>query len=165
MTLYIAPFRVPTLRWASVNLPLLSIVPLGLALLSASAIAQYYDTPEAALAEFIAAYKARDVSRYLAALDFKQEAKEFLTRSGGSAAASDAQVQEKANALRSELDDHFAKFGFKAATFDDCKAITKFEDNPTQVRIVLSCRDTRGSSTFPMRVHRSAEGWRVVRGA
>lgn len=127
-------------------------------------MAQCYETPEAALAECIAAYKARDVSRYLAALDFEQEARESLTRSSGGAELSDAQVQEKANALRSELNDHFAKFGFKAATFDDCEMITRFDDGPSQVRIVLSCRDGRGSATFPMRIRRSAEGWRVVRG-
>ena len=138
---------------------------LGCTLLAASAMANYYDTPEAAVAECIAAYQARDVVRYLGALDFEQEAKEVLTRASGGTEPSHTQVKEKASALQSELSDHLAKFGFKAATFDDCQMVTKLEDTPFQVRIILSCRDARGSATFPLRVRRSVEGWRVVRGA
>ena len=132
--------------------------------LTTSAMAQHYETPEDALAEYVAAYKARDVDRYLAAIDFNREAIEQLSR-GKTEQPSEAQVQEKSSALASELRAHFAKFGFKAATLDNCQTVTKFKDTETQVRIVLSCSDSRGSTTFPVRLLRLAQGWRVVRGA
>jgi hypothetical protein len=132
--------------------------------LSPSAMAQQYETPEDALAEYVAAYKARDVDRYLAAIDFNREAIEQLSR-GKTERPSEAQVQEKSSALAGELRAHFAKFGFKAATLDNCQTVTKFKDTETQVRIVLSCSDPRGSTTFPVRLLRLAQGWRVVRGA
>lgn len=132
---------------------------------SFSTMAQYYKTPEAALHEYVEAYKARDVNRFLAAIDFDQEAIEHLTKGAGKTSEpSGTQVQEKATALASELRAHFAKFGFKAATLDNCKTITKFQDTETQVRIVLSCSDSRGSTTFPVRVLHFPQGWRVVRG-
>lgn len=132
--------------------------------LSPSAMATQYETPEDALAEYVAAYRARDVDRYLAAIDFNREAVEQLSR-GKTEQPSEAQVQEKSSALASELRAHFAKFGFKAATLDNCQTVTKFKDTETQVRIVLSCSDSRGSTTFPVRLLRLAQGWRVVRGA
>ena len=136
------------------------------AALSSSAMAQQYETPEDALAEYVAAYKARDVERYLAAIDFNREAMEQLSRGTSKAEQpSEAQVQDKASALAGELRAHFAKFGFRAATLDNCQTVTKFKDTETQVRIVLSCSDSRRSTTFPVRLLRLAQGWRVVRGA
>jgi hypothetical protein len=134
-------------------------------LFSATAMAQYYQDPEAALTEYIAAYKSRDVPRFLAAIDFEFEAKETLSkRPGTSQEPSDAEVLASAGKLQSELRAHFDKFGFKAATLDNCKRVTKFEDTETLVRIVLSCSDARGSSVFPVRIVKFPEGWRAVRG-
>ena len=135
-------------------------------ILSFSAMAQHYQTPEAALAEYVEAYKARDVDRFLAAIDLHQEAIEQLRKGADKInEPSEAQVQERASALANELRTHFAKFGFRAATLDNCKTVTKFHDTESQVRIILSCSDSRGSTTFPVRVLRFAQGWRVVRGA
>jgi hypothetical protein len=128
-------------------------------------MAQYYQDPDAALSEYIAAYKSRDVSRFLAATDFEFEAREALSnRLGTIEKPSDAEVLASANRLQSELRAHFDKFGFRAETLDNCKRLTKFEDSETLVRIVLSCSDSRGSSVFPVRVVKFPEGWRVVRG-
>lgn len=143
-----------------------TITAVSFVALSFSAMAQHYETPEAALAEYVEAYKARDVDRFLAAIDFNQEAIEQLSKGADKAnEASEVQVQERASALATELRAHFSKFGFKAATLDNCKTVTKFQDTESQVRIILSCSDARGSTTFPIRVLRSTQGWRVVRGA
>jgi hypothetical protein len=66
--------------------------------------------------------------------------------------------------LVNELGAHFAKFGFRAASLDNCKTVTKFQDSETLVRIILSCSDPHGLTTFPVRVLRLQQGWRVVRG-
>jgi hypothetical protein len=127
-------------------------------------MAQHYETPEAALEAYIDAYKARDVDRFIAAIDVLHEARENLRRRLGSTAEPlAADVQQRASAIEMELREHFAKFGFKAGSLDNCKTVTKFQDTESQVRIVLSCSDPRGSTVFPVRVLRFAQGWRVVR--
>jgi hypothetical protein len=126
---------------------------------------QYHDTPEEALAEHVAAYKARDVERFISSLDFNYEAEEQLRKVAGKThQPAEDQIHERANVLVAELRDHFAKFGFRAATLDNCSTVTKFQDSESQVRIILSCRDSRGSTTFPVRVLRFKQGWRIVRG-
>ena len=126
---------------------------------------QYYADPDAALSEYIEAYKSRDVSRFIAAIDFAYEAKEKLgKRAGQSQEVTESEVQTIADELQNELRAHFVKFGFKAATLDNCKAVTRFKDSDALVRIVLSCSDSRGSSVFPVRVVQFQNGWRVVRG-
>jgi len=132
---------------------------------SLTAMAQHYESPEAALSEYVAAYKARDVERFISSIDFNYEAEELLRRvAGKTQEPTEPQVQEKANALVNELREHFAKLGFRAATLDNCKSITKFQESESQVRIILSCSDSRGTTTFPVRVHRFKHGWRIVRG-
>ena len=133
--------------------------------LSLPAMSQHYESPEDALSEYMTAYKARDVPRFLASIDFKQEAKEQLSKGARlKQEPSEVEVLAAAAELETTLKEHFAKFGFKAQTLDNCKIVTKFQDTETQVRIVLSCSDSRGSTTFPVRVLRFLEGWRVVRG-
>ena len=128
-------------------------------------VAQHYPDPDAALSEYIAAYKSRDVSRFLASIDFEREAGEELSkRPGTGQEASEAEVSTAANELRSKLRAHFAEFGFKAATLDNCRRVTLFRDSETLVRIVLSCSDAHGSTVFPVRIVRFSQGWRVVRG-
>jgi hypothetical protein len=128
-------------------------------------MAQYYQEPEAALSEYIAAYKSRDVPRFLAAIDFEYEAREKLTkRPGNQPDPSESEILTLAKSLQTELLTHFEKFAFKAATLDNCKTVTKFQDSETLTRIVLSCSDSRGSSVFPVRVVKFPKGWRVVRG-
>ena len=144
---------------------LATILTAALTFASLSAMAQHYETPEVALTEHIAAYKARDVERFLASLDFQQEAIEKLSkRTGATLEPSQAEVQERATALLEELREHFVKFGFRAATLDNCQIATKFQDTESQVRIVLSCSNSRGSATFPVRIRHLAQGWRIVRG-
>lgn len=142
-----------------------AVAAVSMTVASTAAIAQSHETPEAALAEYIAAYKARDVDRFIASIDFMQEAKEQLSRAKNpSGAPTEVQVQEKADLLVNELRAHFAKFGFRAGSLDNCRMVTKFQDSETQVRIVLSCSDSRGATTFPVRVLQLQPGWRVVRG-
>ena len=137
----------------------------SIAFVSHAAMAQVHETPEAALAEYVAAYKARDVERFIASIDFMQEAKEQLSRAKSpSGEPTEVQVQEKADLLVNELRAHFAKFGFRAGSLDNCRTVTKFQDSETQVRIVLSCSDSHGATTFPVRVLQLQPGWRVVRG-
>jgi hypothetical protein len=128
-------------------------------------MAEQHQTPEAALAEHIAAYKARDIDRFISSINLHYEAAEQLRRSlGGTREPTEDQVAKAAKALATELHNHFAKFAFKAGTFDNCRSVTKFQDTDSQVRIVLSCSDSRGSTTFPVRVVRISQGWHVVRG-
>jgi hypothetical protein len=132
---------------------------------SFTAMAQHHPTPEDALSEHVAAYKARDVERFLSSVDFVREAEEQLLKVAGTEQPpTEVQIQGKADALVKELREHFAKFGFRAATLDNCKTVTKFQDSDSQVRIILSCSDSRGSTTFPVRVLRFKQGWRIVRG-
>ncbi len=129
-------------------------------------MAQHYESPETALSEYVAAYKARDVERFISSIDFDYEAEEQLRRAGGKQQEpTESQVHEKATSLAKELREHFAKFGFRAATLDNCKSVATFQDSESQVRIILSCSDSHGASTFPVRVVRFKQGWRVVRGA
>ena len=142
-----------------------AIIAIAFLTQSLPSMAQHYESPEAALAEYIAAYKARDVARFLACIDFTHEAREKLSRRPGQIqTVSDTEVQATADGLETELKEHFAKFGFKAESLDNCREVTKFQDTETQVRIILSCTDSRGSTTFPVRVLRFAQGWRIVRG-
>jgi len=130
-----------------------------------TAMAQHYETPEAALSEHVAAYKARDIERFISSIDFSYEARERLSKVAGKPQEpTEAQIQDKARSLADELREHFAKFGFRAETLDNCKTITKFQDTESQVRIIVSCSDTRGATTFPIRVQRVKDGWRIVRG-
>ena len=128
-------------------------------------MADQHQTPEAALAEHVAAYKARDVDRFISSINLRYEASMQLRKSfGGTREPTDAQVADAANALAAELRNHFAKFAFKAGTFDNCQSVTKFLDSESQVRILLSCSDSNGSTTFPVRIVHTGNGWHVVRG-
>jgi hypothetical protein len=130
-----------------------------------TAMAQHHESPEAALSEYVSAYKARDVERFIAAIDFDHAAEEQLRRAArDELEPTESQIREKAAALSGELRDHLIQFGFRAATLDNCRSVTKFNDSETEVRIILSCRDSRGASAFPVRILRFSQGWRVVRG-
>lgn len=141
-----------------------------LALLSAILFAmpakgQSFLTPESALAEHQAAYKARDIDRFLASIDFIQEAKEALAASAnGNEIPSDPEVSVLAEKRKMGLRQHLGKFQFKAATFDDCEVVTTTHRTETLVRLVLRCNDPHGSTFFPVRVMLQAGQWRVVRG-
>ena len=128
-------------------------------------MAQRFESPEAALAEHIAAYQARDVPRFLDSIDFDQEAREqLLAKHGAGTHLENSDVHKLAQSLRDGLATHFAKFSFRAGTFDNCRPVTKFQDSESAVRLVLSCNDPRGATVFPVRVLRFSDGWQVVRG-
>ena len=124
----------------------------------------YSETPEAALAEYIDAYKARDIERFLAATDFSREATKAILASDDAARPTDAEIQEKSDAIRSDLQKHFVKFGFNSGEFDNCTQVTKFQDAETQVRILLDCKTSLGSMAHPVRITRFQKGWRVTYG-
>ena len=121
-------------------------------------------TPEAALAEYINAFKARDVERFLAATDFTNEAIREIQSGAPRAQPTVEEIQEKSDSIRSDLREHFSKFGFKPATFDDCTQVTKFQDSATQVRILLNCKAPLGSLALPVRIALFESGWRVTYG-
>jgi hypothetical protein len=102
-----------------------ALAALASLLFSLSAMAQYYQEPEAALSEYIAAYKSRDVPRFLAAIDFEYEAKERLAKGpGNQPSPSEAEIVALARTLQRELLAHFEKFAFKAETLDNCRTVS-----------------------------------------
>ena len=141
------------------------VAALGFAFgLCGPAIGQGFGTPEAAFAEHRQASRSRDIQRFLATIEFRQEALELLHRETGAAGPSDSAVAERAAAREAELKLRLETKGFAPATIDACEIVNKWEDSPDQVRFPVVCNSPSGSASFAVRVMRFAHGWRVVRG-
>jgi hypothetical protein len=119
--------------------------------------------PEAALSEHQHAWAQKDIARFLATIDFRQEALELLHNSGeanpGEAAIA-ATAAERESQLRKVLETR----GFIATDIGSGKVLRKLQDSENQVRFVLSCKSTRGASLLTIRLMRFAGAWRIVRG-
>ena len=125
---------------------------------------QYFTTPESALSEYVDAYKARDIERFLAATDFSREAMRQLQAIRGAASPSDTEISERSADLKNELREHLSQTRFKSAQFDNCTQVTRFQDSESQVRIILDCKAPLGSIALPVRIVRFDQGWRVSYG-
>ena len=140
------------------------VVPFTVAV-TMSASAQDFSTPEAAFREHQQAFASRDVQRFLATIEFRQEAIEQLQRaSKANSTPSEAAIAEVAATREAELRGHLENRGFRPATLDACEVIAKWQDSDNQVRFPLTCKVPNGSNTFPVRLMRFPHGWRVVRG-
>ena len=125
---------------------------------------QYFTTPESALSEYVDAYKARDIERFLAATDFSREAMRQLHAIHGAASPSENEISEKSADLKNELREHLSQTRFRPAQFDNCTQVTKFQDSDSEVRIILDCSAPLGSIALPVRIVRFDQGWRVSYG-
>ena len=129
-----------------------------------SAPAQDFSTPEAAFREHQQAFVSRDVQRFLATIEFRQEAIEELQRTSKERSAPpEAAIAELAAMREAALRGHLESRGFMPATLDACEVITKWQDSDNLVRFPVNCRVPNGSTTFSVRLMRFPQGWRVVR--
>jgi hypothetical protein len=129
-----------------------------------SALGQWSATPEAAFAEYQQASRARDIPRFLASIEFRQEAIEQLRQDSVQANPPESSVAERAASREAKLRSHLESQGFKPATIDTCEIVNKWQDTPDQVRFPVVCSGPNGSLSFAVRVMRFPHGWRVVRG-
>ena len=123
-------------------------------------------SPEAAFEEYQAAWVQRDIPRFLATINFHQEAVEKL-RSGGSNKArslNEAAVNEAASHLKASLQSLLETKGFVATDIGACKIAKKLPLSDDQVRFVLASQSATSALLMPIRVMRFAGGWQVVRG-
>ncbi len=118
---------------------------------------------EAALNEHQQAWAQKDIARFLASIDFRQEAVELLHNSG-EADPGEASIAATAAERESQLRKVLETRGFIATDIGSAKVIRKLQDAENQVRFILSCRSARGASLLTIRLMRFARGWRIVRG-
>lgn len=133
---------------------------LGIVSASMAASAQAFSSAEGAFEAYERARLRNDIPAFLATINFRQEALEQLQRSGKESAESS--VAELAAKREAELRAHLETRGF--TKYGNCKVATKFQDTERQVRFILSCTDSTGGTTFPVRVMQFPNGWLVVRG-
>jgi len=133
-------------------------------LLSTAVQAQDFSTPEAAFREHQAAWAAKNIERFLATISFRQEALEHLRRTSPQDAEREQAVRELAMKGEADLRTQLQTKGFVATDLATCEVVTRWQDSADQVRLPLICAGPRrGTVSFPIRLMRLPEGWRIVR--
>jgi hypothetical protein len=122
-------------------------------------------TPEATFAEYQQAWVQKDIPRFLASINFQQEAYEKLQARGVQVAGSDdPAVREFAARVETELRTLLETRGFVATDIGSCTITKKLPLSENEVRLILSCKSTTTALLMPIRLMRSRTGWLVVRG-
>ena len=129
------------------------------------AIAPDLSTPEATFAEYQQAWVQKDVPRFLATLNFQQEAYEKLQARGTEVAGpTDPAVTELATNIETELRTLLQTRGFIATDIGSCKIAQKLPLSENEVRFILSCKSATSALLMPIRLMRFPAGWLVIRG-
>ena len=129
------------------------------------ATARELSTPEATFAEYQQAWVQKDVVRFLATINFQQEAYEKLQARGVQvASSSDSAVTEFAAKIETELRTLLQTRGFIATDIGNCTIAQKIPLSENEVRLILSCKSATSALLMPIRLMRFPAGWLVVRG-
>jgi hypothetical protein len=120
-------------------------------------------SPEAALSEHQQAWAQKDIARFLASIDFRQEAVE-LFQHGGEPDPGEAAIAAAAAERESQLRKVLETRGFIATDIGSGKIVRKLQDSENQVRFMLSCQSASGALLLTIRLMRFDTRWRVVRG-
>jgi hypothetical protein len=129
------------------------------------ATARDLSTPEGTFAEYQQAWIQKDVPRFLATINFQQEAYEKLQARGAHLAGpDDPAVTEFAAKVEAELRTLLQTRGFIATDIGSCKIAQKLPLFENEVRFILSCKSATSALLMPIRLMRFPTGWLVVRG-
>ena len=141
------------------------VFALVLSTVTRPAQASDFSTPEAALHEHQVAWANRDIDRFLFTISFRQEAIEALHgKSSTDETLDETAIQALALERQNELRRRLATMGFKPDYLASCKIIKRWPVSEFEVRLPLYCTDRNGSMFFAIRLVRTQDGWRVVRG-
>jgi hypothetical protein len=129
------------------------------------ATARDLSSPEATFAEYQQAWVQKDVPRFLAAINFQQEAYEKLKARGAeSVAPDDPEVTNLATTIENDLRTLLQTRGFIATDIGGCRIAQKVPLSDNEVRFILSCKSQTSARLMPIRIMRFPAGWLVVRG-
>jgi hypothetical protein len=129
------------------------------------ATARDLSTPEATFAEYQQAWVQKDVPRFLATINFQQEAYEKLKARGLQIdGPADPEVTKQATTIENDLRTLLQTRGFIATDVGSCRIAQKIPLSENEVRFILSCRPATSALLMPIRLMRFPAGWLVVRG-
>jgi len=126
------------------------------------AMAQDFTTPEAAFREHQAAWARRNIDDFLSTISFQQEAVETLQKRSPNASVLQGDINALASEREAQLREMLRTRGFKPDYLPTCKILNKWPLSGSTVRIAVGCE--KGAMAYSMRLVRSVDGWRVVRG-
>jgi hypothetical protein len=128
------------------------------------ATARDLSSPEAAFAEYQQAWVQKDVSRFLATINFQQQAYEKLKARGAQVdGPADPEVTAQAIAIENGLRTLLQTRGFIATDIGSCRVAQKIPLSESEVRLILSCTSATSALLMPIRLMRFPAGWLVVR--
>jgi hypothetical protein len=129
------------------------------------ATARDLSTPEATFAEYQQAWVQKDVPRFLATINFQQEAYEKLKARGVQVdSPADPEVFKLATTIEHALRSLLQTRGFIATDIGSCRISQKIPLSENEVRLILSCTSATSALSIPIRLKRFPAGWLVVRG-
>jgi hypothetical protein len=122
-------------------------------------------TPEATFAEYQQAWVQKDVPRFLATINFQQEAYEKLKARGVQVdTPAHPEVTKLAATIENDLRTLLQTRGFMATDIGSCRIGQKIPLAENEVRLILSCTSATSGLLMPLRLKRFPAGWLVVRG-